>query len=409
MGAPLRVLLVTDWMPAHGGAEAYASALRAGLTAVGIDVRLLTSSAGTAAQGTAEFVAFGTQRPSAQAFLQVVNPFAVRQARAAVRAFHPDVALVHLFAYHLSPAVLWALGDVPLVMTVLDYKIVCPLGSKLLPTGEICHQPAGLPCWQSGCLTLPHWLRDQARYGCISAALERVQLVLACSHHVQRELLVNDIESEFLHLPVAAPGPSFRRQPADHPQFVFSGRVSVEKGVPLLIRAFAQLHARVPRARLRIVGDGPLRGDIERAVAALDLCGVVTFTGWLDPAGVDRQLEDAWALVAPSIWAEPFGMVAPEAIMRGVPVIASRTGGFSETVEDEVSGLLFSNGDEHALTHCLERVALGLAFPSHRLDEDVITRGVQTWSMESHVSIVRGHLEGIAGRARKFVSPAKLA
>ena len=143
MSKRLRVLLVTDWMPRPGGAEAYADSIRAGLTAAGDNVRLLTSGAGSAAHGTADYVAYGTTRRAAQVALQIVNPFATHQAWAAVRSFQPDVALVHLFAYHLSPAVLWPLRSVPTVMMVLDYKIICPLGSKLLPTGEICAQHAG--------------------------------------------------------------------------------------------------------------------------------------------------------------------------------------------------------------------------------------------------------------------------
>ena len=160
MSQRLRVLLVTDWMPRPGGAEAYADSIRAGLTAAGDNVRLLTSGAGSAAHGTADFVAYGTTRRAAQVGLQIVNPFATHQAWAAVRSFQPDVALVHLFAYHLSPAVLWPLRSVPTVMMVLDYKIICPLGSKLLPTGEICAQHAGTICWQAGCLSLPHWVRE---------------------------------------------------------------------------------------------------------------------------------------------------------------------------------------------------------------------------------------------------------
>src|SRR5262249_56860377 len=121
---------------------AYADSIRAGLTAAGDSVRLLTSGAGSAADGTADFVAYGTTRRTAQVGLQIVNPFAVHQARAAVRSFNPDVALVHLFAYHLSPAVLWPLRSVPTAMMVLDYKIICPIGSKLLPNGQICaHHP----------------------------------------------------------------------------------------------------------------------------------------------------------------------------------------------------------------------------------------------------------------------------
>ena len=402
MSQRLRVLLVTDWMPRPGGAEAYADSIRAGLTAAGDDVRLLTSGAGSAAHGTADFVAYGTTRRAAQVGLQIVNPFATHQAWAAVRSFQPDVALVHLFAYHLSPAVLWPLRSVPTVMMVLDYKIICPLGSKLLPTGEICAQHAGTICWQAGCLSLPHWVRDSIRYVGIGRAIRQPHLVLACSRHMQRELAAHGIVSEPIALPVAGPGRAFKRKPSRDPHFVFCGRLSVEKGVPLLVRAFARLHAHMPLARLTIVGEGPLRNEIESVVLARDLQDAVTFTGWLDPAGVDRQLETAWALVAPSVWAEPLGMVGPEAVIRSVPVIASRTGGFAETIEDEVSGLLFPNGDELALHRALERVATGTAFPSHLLDSEVVARVTRSFSIERHIADLRAHLHHVVDRAARL-------
>jgi glycosyltransferase involved in cell wall biosynthesis len=249
----------------------------------------MTSGAGSAAHGTADFVAYGTTRRAAQVGLQIVNPFATYQAWAAIRSFQPDVALVHLFAYHLSPAVLWPLRSLPTVMMVLDYKVICPLGSKLLPTGEMCAQHAGTICWQAGCLSMPHWLRDSIRYVGIGRAIRQPDLVLACSRHMQRELGAHGIASEALTLPVVEPGPAFERKPSRDPHFVFCGRLSVEKGVPLLVRAFARLHAHIPLARLTIVGDGPLRNEVESAVLARDLHDAVTFTGWLDPAGVERS------------------------------------------------------------------------------------------------------------------------
>ena len=323
MSQRLRVLLVTDWMPRPGGAEAYADSIRAGLTAAGDNVRLLTSGAGSAAHGTADFVAYGTTRRAAQVGLQIVNPFATHQAWAAVRSFQPDVALVHLFAYHLSPAVMWPLRSIPTVMMVLDYKIICPLGSKLLPTGEICDAArrhdllaCRLPltaalgprldslCW--------HWTRH-------SSVTPRARMQSA--HATQARGARYRIRAA--RSARCWSGTCLQRKPSRDPHFVFCGRLSVEKGVPLLVRAFARLHAHMPLARLTIVGDGPLRNEVESAVLARDLHDAVTFTGWLDPAGVDRQLETAWALVAPSVWAEPLGMVGPEAVIRSVPVIAS--------------------------------------------------------------------------------------
>jgi glycosyltransferase involved in cell wall biosynthesis len=289
-------------------------------------------------------------------------------------------------------------------MMVLEYKIICPVGTKLLPTGKICAQRAGSICWQAGCLSLPHWIRDSIRYVGIGRAIRQSHLVLACSRHMQRELEAYGIASEPIALPVAGPGPAFERKPSRDPHFVFCGRLSVEKGVPLLVRAFARLHAQMPAARLTIVGDGPLRSEVESEVRACDLRDAVTFTGWLDPAGVDRQLETSWALVAPSLWAEPLGMVGPEAVIRSVPVIASSTGGFAETIEDEISGLLFPNGDELALHRALERVATCTAFPSHILNSEVVARVTRSFSIERHIVKLRAHLHRVVDRAGAALS-----
>jgi hypothetical protein len=117
---------------------------------------------------------------------------------------------------------------------------------------------------------------------------------------------------------------------------------------------------------------------LEDLTAALLLKEAVTFRGWVAPTEVERELEDAWALVAPSLWAEPLGLVAIEAIVRGVPVVASASGGLGETVQDGVSGLLFPNGDEAALAERLDAVARGRAFPDHQLPAALVRQVRET-------------------------------
>ena len=93
----MRILMMLDWNPSQGGTERYAVLMRDGLRQAGDEVRLLTSGAGSAADGSAEYVAFGSSRPAAQAVLQVANPFAAATVRRAVRQFHPDLAWVVSF------------------------------------------------------------------------------------------------------------------------------------------------------------------------------------------------------------------------------------------------------------------------------------------------------------------------
>ena len=354
--------MVTDWNRGQGGAEAYISWLRDGLRAVGDEVRLITSSAGSAGNGTAEYIAYGTENVAAQAFLQIVNPFAVSVVRKALREFRPDVVFVNMFAHHLSPAILHSFGRVPIVLSVSDYKCVCPIGSKLRPDGSLCTTPPGWVCHEVHCVSLPHWLRDRPRYDLLRSGVARAARVVSCSDWVRKELALSGIESECIHLPVPQPGARYARSRSVEPRIFYCGRLDIEKGVDRLISAFALVAPDAPEAVLRIAGRGPERDRLESLARELGVDQRVAFLGWLEPDDVERELSSAWLLAAPSLWAEPLGLVALEAIVRGVPVLASASGGFAETVEEGITGMLVPNGDVAALTIALRDVVSGTRF-----------------------------------------------
>ena len=385
----MRILLVTDWNPRQGGAENYIGWLRDGLREAGDEARLLTSSTGTVGDGAADYVAYGTQKVAAQVFLQLWNPFAVMTVRRALAEFQPDVALVNMFALYLSPAVLSALADVPIVMLVTDYKCICPIGSKLLPDESLCQVRAGWVCCANGCVNPLHWLRDQPRYALIRSTLGRAARVLACSDWVQQELAREGIKSQVVSLAAPPPGLLFRRQPAPDPVFIFCGRLDREKGVDLLLRAFSRLRAEFPSARVRVIGRGPLRSDLERTADALGLTNTVEFCGWLSMREIETKFFDAWALVVPSVWAEPLGLVAIEALVRGVPVIASATGGLTHVIEHGVSGLLFPNNDADALFDRMYSIASRREFPNQTLSEDIVSRAQRKFGIKPHVDVIR--------------------
>ncbi len=141
------------------------------------------------------------------------------------------------------------------------------------------------------------------------------------------------------------------RQPASKPTFLFCGRLEVEKGVHVLIRTFSRLHREFTTTRLVVAGRGAERSKLENLTGSLGVAESADFLGWMSPRQLERPRSQAWASVVPSVWAEPQGIVAVEAIMRGVPVISSSAGGLGEIVEHGVSGLLFPNNDEEACAY----------------------------------------------------------
>jgi len=381
----MRVLLMLEWNRGRGGAEAHALRLRDGLLAAGDEVRLLVSNVGSAGDGQADYIAYGTEARAALSLLQIANPHAITTVRRALAEFRPDVVWVNMFALQLSPAAIFALGSIPKVLFVSDYKIICPLGHKLLPSGALCTNPAGRTCLQSGCLSLPHWLRDQPRYALIRRAVQAFHAVLTCSQCVTEELAANGIPSRPLTLPIQPPPGEFRHHPDPAPTLLFVGRLNREKGVHLLLRAFARLASDHPAARLRIAGQGPERHSLEQLATTLAIAPKVEFLGWLQPQQLEPEFARAWALVAPSTWAEPLGLVAVEALVRGVPAIVPDQGGLAEVVTPGESGWHFRSNDETSLATTLRAAcAAPLTLPPA-----VVQATAHRFSLDTHVAALR--------------------
>ena len=127
------------------------------------------------------------------------------------------------------------------------------------------------------------------------------------------------------------------------------GRLVREKGFDHAIRALKEILAVHSDVRLTIVGDGPERTNLERLASDLSLADSVRFTGWVAPADVEGLLKSAYAVLIPSRWREPFGLVALQAAEAGRRVVASRVGGLAEIVRDGETGTLVEPDDPHSL------------------------------------------------------------
>ena len=177
---------------------------------------------------------------------------------------------------------------------------------------------------------------------------------------------------------------------SDAPLIAFVGRLTSEKGVPVLLHAAATLAGDDIDFRVRIVGDGPERARLAILAWSLRLRERVEFTGMLEGSALEAAVSSAVAVVVPSLAEEAAGLVAIEQMMRGRVVIASDTGGLGEIVGN--AGLKFPPGDVAALTACLRRVlgdpelrvALGRAARSRALQHFTQQRMI-----EDHLRLYR--------------------
>jgi len=130
------------------------------------------------------------------------------------------------------------------------------------------------------------------------------------------------------------------------------GRLVPEKGVEVLIGAFARVADERPRAKLIIGGRGSQTGQLKAMAADLGLTDRIVFTGYIPDEIRDMIYCRADVAVFPSIY-EPFGIVVLEAMASGVPVVVSDAGGLSEIVSHGETGLKVARGNEQDLARAM--------------------------------------------------------
>ncbi|MEV8612320.1 glycosyltransferase [Amycolatopsis sp. NPDC051373] len=284
------------------------------------------------------------------------NRSARAELTARLQVERPDVVHVHNTFPLLSPSVLAACADarVPVVATLHNYGMVCPPGT-LYRDGRICTDCVGgapVPAVRHGCYrgspaaTVPmaanlllnrsRWRSDVTRFFCISDAQRRllVDAGMPASKMTVKHNFVTD--------------PGVRRV-GEGSHVLFLGRLTEEKGVPLLMAAWDRLGGSLGLP-LVIAGTGPLSEDVAAwAASRTD----VSYVGLQDKAACQKLTASAAAVVAPSAWLEAFGLVVVEAMAAGVPTIAPSHGAFTELVSDGVTGVLHAPGSASALADAL--------------------------------------------------------
>jgi phosphatidylinositol alpha-mannosyltransferase len=118
----------------------------------------------------------------------------------------------------------------------------------------------------------------------------------------------------------------------DSVNILFVGRLEKRKGLGDLLRAYELMHARVPKSRLIVVGDGPLRGKVESYITRHRLPNVV-LAGYVPDTVLPRYYCSADIFCAPATGAESFGIVLLEAMASGLPIVATEVEGYMSVLE----------------------------------------------------------------------------
>lgn len=348
----MRILIVSDYAYPAGGAEMMVRRLRDGMIARGHDARIFsTDLKSDKGENFADYSCLGTESRF-RTLLQTANPWASAALRRVLDEFDPDIVHVRMFLTQLSTTILKHFKGRKVIYHLAWYRAICPTGRKALPDLSPCREDWGKPCLSHGCVPLKDWPLLMYQMHRVKRQLGNFQIIIANSAFVQSVMARSGVDSEVIHngVPIAkAEPPPWSENRAVEPTILFAGRLAPEKGCQVLIEAFGRVAAHHPEARLLIAGDGPYRGDLEAMVVKLGLAAQATFLGRLTQDELKVQARKAWVQVVPSVWDEPFGIAALDAMAEGRAVIASAAGGLSEIVDHGKTGFLVPPSDAVAL------------------------------------------------------------
>ncbi len=277
-----------------------------------------------------------------------------------IKKTRPQVAHFHNTFPQMSPSVYAACQEhgVPVVQTLHNYRIVCANG-LLLRDGKPCED----------CLTgsVISALRHRCYRGSLSATAALVWMQVSNKHkgsysdNVNRYIVPSAFSiprlaqgglpaDRIVIKPNFLPNPPVFNQDARAPFAVFVGRLSAEKGVSTLIKAWCQ----VKNVPLKILGDGELRAELEQAAAEHQLD--VAFLGYQPREEVLRIVSQASLQILPSECYEGFPMALLEAYASGTPVVASRLGSLDDLVVEGETGRKFEAGNAGDLANTVTRM-----------------------------------------------------
>jgi glycosyltransferase involved in cell wall biosynthesis len=290
---------------------------------------------------------------------------AKRALKALLKQFHPDIAHAHNIYGRLTSSVLDLLSqhEIPIIMTLHDYKILCP-SYKMLCGDQICEacqsrdffMSIKKKCHKNSFFAstvnalesyLCHWLGKYSK---------NVKFFITPSMFMKNKFIQYGWDKDrIIYLPNFIRLSSFKTRFNPGKYFLYLGRLSSEKGILTLISAFMML--KDTRARLLVVGRGPMRDALEeKARKDPRIC----FKGYLSGDILKETTQNALAVTAPSEWYENAPISILESFAYGKPVIGSRIGGIPEMIDDGINGFLFESGNAIDLKNKLELI-LGIS------------------------------------------------
>lgn len=326
---------------------------------------------------------------------------AKKKIRALLERERPDVVHLNNFAHQISPSILDAIKqfNIPTVMTMHDYKLVCPAYSMTL-NGQPCDQCRDgryIQCFRNRCTkgsrakslinTVEMYLHHK-----ILHIYDKLNVLISPSRFLKDRCHEMGLKREIVHLPNFVPVEDYRPQYEwNEKAITYVGRLSVEKGIRTLVQAMKGLDV-----RLKVIGDGPLREELDAHVRAEKIDNVV-FLGYRSGEDLRNEMRDSMACVLPSECYENNPRSVIEAFALGKPVIGARIGGIPELVRDNETGWTFEAGHAGDLREKIQTLL-------HTDSETIMTMGRTARKEAEERFSAEKHYEGLMAIYTKLIN-----
>jgi glycosyltransferase involved in cell wall biosynthesis len=259
-------------------------------------------------------------------------------------------------------------GNLRILRSIHNHDVYCPSGSRYLQQwGTPCDRAYSLVgCLQGHVIDRCGSLKPQN----MAAGFQRVRRdlktictipTIAYSKFVKQQMvrsgyIADQIYVTLLPVTIALTAQTPSLPPPNPVRFLYLGRIAPQKGWEWLLKSFAKV--KIP-CHLDIAGTGNTEQEqsIRNLADQLNLDEKVTFHGWVESARASQLLQQARALIFPSVWHEPAGLVTIEAAAAGRAVIASHVGGIPEYANVLGNSLLVNPNDLPGLTQTIELLA----------------------------------------------------
>jgi glycosyltransferase involved in cell wall biosynthesis len=278
-----------------------------------------------------------------------------------VERFQPTIAHTHCIYHHLSPSILSVLKErkIPIVMTAHELKANCPAATMRNNGGvcERCKNGSAINVLLHRCIK-DSWAPsalvaiETVVHRWLDSYKSNISKVIAPSRfYLEKYVEWGWPRDKMVYIPNYVDAGKLKPEYEPGTYFLYFGRLSVEKGIPTLIRA-----ASVAKVPLKIVGTGP--DEVTLKVLANSLGVEIDFLGYRSGDELHAIVRAAKAVVLPSEWYENAPLSVLESYALGKPVIGARIGGIPELVLEGETGWTFASGDVADLTQVLAQTNL---------------------------------------------------